>query len=107
VIAALAVWSMLGAVVSLQRPRDGRYGLLVRKSRQLRHTDDARALLDIAAQEPALDARRALRSMLPRLHPDGLGADTRPELRRTCNEVLGALIDAERRLGQSVPPRPR
>jgi hypothetical protein len=72
-----------------------RYGLLLRKRRQLRSTRDPHALLDIPRGASPREQRQALRRLARDLHPDSFGPATPPAIRDASNEVMGALIRAE------------
>jgi hypothetical protein len=72
-----------------------RYGLLLRKRRQLRATRDPHALLETAQGASPREVRRALRRLALELHPDNFGPATPPAIRDASNEVMGALIRAE------------
>jgi hypothetical protein len=87
----LAVLALLGASGTREAP----YALLLRKRAQLRQGEGARALLDLPRSADASDARRALRRLARRVHPDALGPSASEALRRASNEVMSALIDAE------------
>lgn len=78
------------------------YGLLVRKRRQIRQGDSPYRLLDLPFGAGPSDARKALRQFAGKLHPDALGPDVPDDLRRASNEVMGALIDAERKVRERV-----
>jgi hypothetical protein len=90
-LAGLCVLS--AAVVEPQRGRP--FSLLVRKREQLRSSASPHELLDVPADASVALARRALRKLAQRLHPDTLGPGAPEALRRASSEVLGALIDAE------------
>ena len=89
-----ALW--LGALVERREPSRSAYALLLRKHQQLRTRADARTLLELAPEAPASDARRALRKLAARLHPDTLGPAAPDALRALCTELLCALTHAER-----------
>jgi hypothetical protein len=97
---ALRMLALLTLVAGIATNADdrGRYSLLVRKRAQLARAEDAHALLDLPPDAPLEDGRRALRRIARDLHPDTLGPHASDALRRASNEVLGALIDAERNL---------
>lgn len=99
-LVTLAVLGMLRGVVG-RDPERASYALLLRKRRQLRERASARALLDLSDTASPDQSRRALRALASKLHPDRLGQDAPPDLRRASNEVLGALIRAERELRAS------
>ena len=95
----LLALSLLGAIQRFSsldgRPR---YGMLLRKRRQLRGAAGAHELLELPNGAPGVQARRALRRLAKDVHPDALGPHAPPELREVSNEVMGALIRAERTL---------
>jgi hypothetical protein len=91
----LAVLALISAVDAPQT-RETSYALLVRKRGQLRHGDCAQALLDLPFDADAADARRALRRLARRVHPDALGPSAPSALRRASSEIMSALIEAER-----------
>lgn len=93
-LAALA----LLAALSHELLEAQRFGLLLRKRDQMRRALPARELLDLPKDAAPSDARRALRRLARRLHPDALGPDADPALRMASSEILRALIDAEREL---------
>jgi hypothetical protein len=98
----LAAMSLLSAVAA--RPtREQRFSLLVRKREQLRHCASPRALLDLPNDAAPAEARRALRRLASRLHPDAFGPHATDAVRRASSEVLGALIDAEHELRTEAP----
>jgi hypothetical protein len=99
----LAVLALLAAV-SAPATRDNSYALLVRKRGQLRHGDCAQALLDLPHDADPADARRALRRLARRVHPDALGPSASEGLRRASSEIMSALIDAERTLRELEAP---
>lgn len=76
----------------------GSYRLLLRKRNQIRQGDSPYRLLDLAPGASPNEARRALRQFALQLHPDAMGPHVPDALRKASNEVMGALIDAERRL---------
>jgi hypothetical protein len=97
----VAVLALLSAVRS-EPARAPRFGLLLRKRQQLRRDVGARALLDLPDGAAPLEARRALRRLARRLHPDTLGPHASAALRASSSEVMGALIDAELELRVSA-----
>jgi hypothetical protein len=93
----LAILTALGGFSpSRARTERGRYGLLVRKRRQIRDGEGPHRLLDLCEGASPDDARKALRRFASQLHPDVLGPSAPDALRRASTEVLSALIDAER-----------
>jgi hypothetical protein len=91
-LAALALLSAVRAPAT----RETSYTLLVRKRGQLRQGDHAHALLDLPLDAAPADARRALRRLACRVHPDALGPSASDALRRASSEIMSALIEAER-----------
>jgi curved DNA-binding protein CbpA len=53
-------------------------------------------LLDLPVDADPADARRALRRLARRVHPDALGPSAPSALRRASSEIMSALIEAER-----------
>jgi hypothetical protein len=98
-LAVLALLSVLRVPAAYERT----YALLLRKRGQLRHGDGARALLDLPSDADAAEARRALRRLARRVHPDALGPGASDALRRASSEVMSALIDAERAVRAADP----
>lgn len=70
------------------------YSLLLRKQREVRRMATPATLLDLPASSDAAAAKRALRRLATKLHPDRFAA-TEPRLRGVSSEVLRALLDAE------------
>jgi hypothetical protein len=107
--ALLRLLHALGGVVdapqemdaSQRTPSKTSYGLLARKRSQVRHGDGPHRLLDLPLTAGPADARKALRQFAGKLHPDALGPDAPEDLRRASIVVMGALIDAERKLRES------
>lgn len=93
----VALLALLSALTERQ-VRGGDYALLLRKRAQLRDRCDAYALLDLPEGALPTQARRALRRLASRVHPDRLGDGASASLRRASSEVMSALIDAERTL---------
>jgi len=91
-----AVLRVLGAAI--ERPgHDDAYALLLRKHRQLSRNVSASALLDLPEAASAEHARRALRKLAQKLHPDRfLAGDAR--LYAVSTLVMGALARAEHTL---------
>jgi hypothetical protein len=88
-----AALRLIGAAI--ERPvHEDSYALLLRKRRQLSRNDSASALLDLPELASAEHARRALRRLAKKLHPDRFQAgDAR--LHAVSSEVMGALSRAE------------
>jgi DnaJ-domain-containing protein 1 len=80
------------------------YTLLLRKHRQVRTRADPHALLELAPNARAADARRALRRLASRLHPDALGPAAPPALRALSSELMCALVQAERDVSREARP---
>jgi hypothetical protein len=78
------------------------YSLLLRKQRQIRRHAPPHTLLDLPASAAAIDARRALRRLARRLHPDRFDTDA-PALRTLSSEVMLALVRAEESLRVRAP----
>jgi hypothetical protein len=97
---ALRLCGLLALLSALRvrRVPDGDYALLLRKRAQVRGQGTAHALLDLPRDAEPAQARRALRRLAARVHPDRLAAGAAPSLRRASSEVMSALIEAEREL---------
>jgi hypothetical protein len=93
--AAVALCALL--LVGGVREEAARYGLLLRKRGQVRRAESPRALLDLPEHASAEEGRRALKRLARQLHPDRVGEDAAG----TSNDVLRALLDAERELRTS------
>jgi hypothetical protein len=76
-------------------PEGTSYVALLSKTRQLRRSDDARALLGM---EPGESPRSAFRRLATQLHPDRFAADAAPGVQAASREVMAALLDARRRV---------
>jgi hypothetical protein len=102
---ALRVVALLALLAALRevRVREGDFALLLRKRAQLRGRGAAHALLDVPRDAAPAEARRALRRLAARVHPDRLDPALSPSLRRASSEVMSALIDAERTLRVQGP----
>jgi len=88
-----AVLCVLGAAIGRPLHEDS-YALLLRKRQQLSRNASASALLDLPERASAEHARRALRRLAQKLHPDRFQAgDAR--LHAVSSEVMGALARAE------------
>lgn len=100
-----AVLRVLGAAI--ERPgHDDAYALLLRKHRQLARNVSASALLDLPEAASAEHARRALRKLAQKLHPDRfMAGDAR--LYAVSNLVMGALARAENTLRARANDNPR
>jgi len=100
-----AMLRVLGAAIERPVPEDA-YGLLLRKHRQLSRNVSASALLDLPEAASAEHARRALRRLAQKLHPDRfLAGDAR--LYAVSNVVMGALARAENTLRVRAHESPR
>jgi hypothetical protein len=80
--------------------------LLVSKRLQLRREAGDAALLDLPRNAGPEQARRALRKLALRIHPDRLGESAPPALRLASTEVMTALSGAEckiRERGSGIP----
>ena len=93
---ARAVLRVLGAANESERAHDA-YGLLLRKRREIKRRAPAAALLDLSGPASAGDARKALRRLAARLHPDRFERE-HPGLRALCAEVMCVLAQAEAEL---------
>jgi Domain of unknown function (DUF4388) len=98
-----ALWAYRAIVRSEQAAPD--YALLLRKRRQLRSHASPAELLDLSAEERASPqaARRALRRLARKLHPDVLGPDTPPAVHKLSTELMSALLRAEAELRAEAP----
>jgi hypothetical protein len=83
--------------------REDSYALLLRKRRELARNAGARALLDLPGSANAAGARRALRKLATKLHPDRFQADD-ARLQQVSHEVMGALTRAASSLHAAVRP---
>jgi hypothetical protein len=100
-----AMLRVLGAAIERPVPEDA-YALLLRKHRQLSRNVSASALLDLPEAASAEHARRALRRLAQKLHPDRfLAGDAR--LYAVSNAVMGALARAENTLRVRAHDSPR
>ncbi len=72
------------------------FATLLRKQRQVRNGVDAFALLDLPAGAHVAEARRALRRLAQAVHPDRYGDSVPAAVRTVAQEVMAALLDAER-----------
>lgn len=91
-----AVLRVIGAVAERKTPADS-YALLLRKTRELARNESAHVLLDLPDVASASHARRALRVLAQKLHPDRFhAADAR--LHAVSERVMGALSRAEHTL---------
>ncbi|MCG8555776.1 MAG: hypothetical protein MJD61_10900 [Proteobacteria bacterium] len=72
-----------------------RYSLLLRKKRQLRRAAGPASLLELPSGSSPEAARRALRRLACKLHPDRLGVAAPRPLRVASTEVMAALSQAE------------
>ena len=88
---------LLAAVASTSHESRA-YGLLLRKQRQLRRAVGAGELLDLGVGARPKEARQALRRLARVVHPDRFGADEAPAVKRASEEVMYALVQAERHL---------
>jgi hypothetical protein len=77
---------------------DATYATLLRKKRQLDRSAPAHTLLDLPKHSPPAAARQALRRLAVSVHPDRFGTETAPALTRASNDVMTALVHAERSL---------
>jgi hypothetical protein len=92
----IVILEALGGLVSRVPKERGRYGLLVRKRRQIRDGEGPYRLLELREGASSDDARKALRRLASQLHPDALGPSAPDALRRASTEVMSALVEAER-----------
>ncbi len=80
------------------------YPLLLRKHRQMQQATELDAFLDLPAGAPPAEARRALRRLAGKLHPDRFGRDAPPWVHRASTDVLSALVRAEAELRRRHVP---
>lgn len=85
----LHAWQRGGLIESARR---GDHRELLRKRHQLRQQANPRALLDLGPGASRDDARRALRRLVRKVHPDRFD----PQLARASEDVVRALVRAER-----------
>lgn len=98
-----AVLRALGLLVET-RVDSNSFSLLLRKQRQIRRHLSAQVLLDLPPHAAPEQARRALRRLAQKLHPDRFATDL-PALRVVAGEVMGALSHAEETLRATSAPR--
>jgi len=91
-----AVLFALGLAVDARVDPDA-FSLLLRKQRQIRRHVSAEALLDLPERAAPEQARRALRRLAHKLHPDRFSTEL-PALRAVSHEVMRALFRAEESL---------
>jgi len=94
-----AVLRVLGGVTVVRKP-DEAFALLLRKRRELARNVSASALLDLPESAGAEHARRALRRLAHKLHPDRFQCDAR--LHAVSTEVMSALSRAAHALREGV-----
>lgn len=85
----LHAWQRGGLIESARR---GDHRELLRKRHQLRQRANPQALLDLGPGASRDDARRALRRLVRKVHPDRFD----PQLARASEDVVRALVQAER-----------
>ncbi len=88
-LATLHAWQRGGLIEPARR---GDHRELLRKRRQLRERANPQALLDLGPGATRADARRALRRLVRKVHPDRF----EPQLARASEDVVRALVQAER-----------
>lgn len=98
-----AVLCALGLAVDARVDPDA-FSLLLRKQRQIRRHVSPEALLDLPERAAPDQARRALRRLAQKLHPDRFSTEL-PALRAVSHEVMRALFRAEESL--RTPPLSR
>lgn len=99
---ARAVLKVLGAAFDARVDTDS-FSLLLRKQREIRRHASAEVLLDLPSKFVTPDqARRALRRLAQKLHPDRFSAEL-PALRAVSADVMRALFRAEESLRHSLP----
>lgn len=86
---------LLGATRSPRAPHGDAHGLLLRKHRELCRRVAAHVLLEIPASAGSVEAKRAYRRLVRKLHPDRFGLDN-PLITRRATEVVRGLSDAVR-----------
>lgn len=96
--ARVLVGARLAGLVSVDargQRRDNRsYLTLLRKQRQVRARRSAEALLEMPFGGDRTKARRNLKQLAKRLHPDVFGTDAHPAVRRASEQVMAALIQS-------------
>lgn len=85
----LHAWQRAGLIEPARR---GDHRELLRKRQQLRQHANPGALLDLGPGASRADARRALRRLVRKVHPDRF----EPQLARASEDVVRALVQAER-----------
>ncbi len=99
---ARAVLKVLGAAFDARMDSNS-FSLLLRKQREIRRQASAATLLDLPPHSATPDqARRALRRLAQKLHPDRFSAEL-PALRAVSADVMRALFRAEETLRYPVP----
>jgi len=93
---ARAVMRALGFAVDGRVDADA-FSLLLRKQREIRRHASAEVLLDLPPSSGPEQARRALRRLAQKLHPDRFSGEV-PALRAVSAEVMRALFRAEETL---------
>jgi len=93
---ARAALRALGLAVDGRVDADA-FSLLLRKQREIRRHASAEALLDLPPRPAPEQARRALRRLAQKLHPDRFSGEL-PALRAVSSEVMRALFRAEEAL---------
>ena len=103
-IRSLCAFRTVGAIGPLM-PAEDRFGLLLRKKRQLERRASARELLELPRGATRQQARCAVRHFARVLHPDRFG-DTSPSAARIASEeVLRALLRASELIEALPNPR--
>ncbi len=99
---ARAVLKVLGAAFDARVDTDS-FSLLLRKQREIRRHASAEVLLDLPSKFVTPDqARRALRRLAQKLHPDRFSGEL-PALRAVSADVMRALFRAEETLRHALP----
>jgi hypothetical protein len=91
-----AVW--IAALVQAKPENRRAYGLLVRKREQLRRCVSPRELLELEPYAEASEARKALRRLAAKVHPDALGPAAPALLQGASSELICELVRAENAL---------
>ena len=99
---ARAVLKVVGAAFDARVDTDS-FSLLLRKQREIRRHASAEVLLDLPSKTATPDqARRALRRLAQKLHPDRFSGEL-PALRAVSADVMRALFRAEETLRHALP----
>lgn len=94
---ALVGASLCGLIIEStrgQRRHNRSYLALLRKQREVRARRSAETLLEVPMGADRTRARRNLKQLAKRLHPDVFGTDAHPAVRRASEQVMAALTQS-------------